>query len=30
MELRWIDDQCATLRDLGELLDLLGRTDGFL
>ena len=30
MELRWIDDQGATLRDLGELPDLLGRTDGFL
>jgi magnesium transporter len=29
MELRWIDDQGATLRDLSELPDLLGRTDGF-
>ena len=29
MELRWIDDEGATLRDLSELPDLLGRTDGF-
>jgi magnesium transporter len=31
MELRWIDDAgAATVRDLGELPDLLGRADGFL
>ena len=31
MELRWIDDtEGATVRDLSELPDLLGRTDGFL
>jgi Mg2+ and Co2+ transporter CorA len=30
MELRWIDDAgAATVRDLSELPDLLGRTDGF-
>ena len=30
MELRWIDDQGSSLRDLTELPDLLGRADGFL
>jgi Mg2+ and Co2+ transporter CorA len=31
MELRWIDDAgAATVRELSELPDLLGRTDGFL
>jgi magnesium transporter len=30
VELRWIDDEGATVRDLSELPDLLGRTDGFL
>ena len=30
MELRWIDDEGATVRELSELPDLLRRTDGFL